>query len=321
VVPRESFWCACFHALPEDWLINRPQNVRVRSGESSIKRLFFRVPSVQSPRCFFERRATYLGSCPRLTSPHCTHAAKRPPSCWRPPPVISTVRRLLQCGLRACFIPQPSSGPCLVQGFVHFVRPSAFIKLVTPLPFNVRALTCKQAATHEHLDSDALLHTKPLAVGLVFSRASGCSPLRVFCSPRFIYRRRRQLPVCDRSCRFLFAPLRASEEVCIGASKRDFSAFPTKDLDSLLPEPPTCPSFSDLPSTSLSKSRNPTSNRPRLSTLRLLDRTRDPKTLGSDPKPRSFKPTHPPLARSDVRPSSSEEPSGRSPGPIEHRAG
>lgn len=129
--------------------------------------------------------------------------APRPPLRWRPSSVISTVRRLLQGSLRACFIPQPSPGPCLVQGLVHFVQHSAFIRLSTPLPFDPRALTCKQAATHRHLDSDVLLHTKPLAIGLVFSRASGCSPLRVFCSPRFILRQRRQLPADERSCRFL----------------------------------------------------------------------------------------------------------------------
>lgn len=73
MVPRESCWCACFHALPEDWLINRPRSVRVRSGESSIKQLSFRVPSVPSPPCSFEHGATYLGSCPLLTSLHCSH--------------------------------------------------------------------------------------------------------------------------------------------------------------------------------------------------------------------------------------------------------
>jgi hypothetical protein len=52
------------------------------------------------------------------------------------------------------------------------------------MPLSIRTLTCKQAATHEHLDSDVLFHTKPLAIGLGISRPNGRSPLRVQCSPR-----------------------------------------------------------------------------------------------------------------------------------------
>jgi len=86
--------------------------------------------------------------------------------------------------LRACFITQPSTGPFLVQGFIHFVQPAVFIRLATPMSLSIRTLTCKQVATHERLDSDVLLHTKPLSNRLVFSRPAGRSPLRVFCSSR-----------------------------------------------------------------------------------------------------------------------------------------
>jgi hypothetical protein len=96
-----------------------------------------------------------------------------------PSSVFSTARRLLQRGLRACFIPQPDSGPSLVQGFVHFVQPSALIRLDAPMPLSIRTLTCKQAATHEHLDSDVLFHTKPLFTGLVISLPHDRAPLRV----------------------------------------------------------------------------------------------------------------------------------------------
>jgi hypothetical protein len=87
---------------------------------------------------------------------------------------------LSQRSLRACFISQPGPGRFLVQGSVLSVQPSSFVSSVPPLPFSLRALTCKQAATHTRLDSDVLLHTKPLASRIGVSLPGGLRPSSSF---------------------------------------------------------------------------------------------------------------------------------------------
>ena len=83
--------------------------------------LSFRVPSTQSLRCAFARRDYLLGLLPSSRH-HCVAPIREASTApLARTPVISTVRTLLQRNLRACFIPQPSPGPFLVQGVVHFV--------------------------------------------------------------------------------------------------------------------------------------------------------------------------------------------------------
>lgn len=162
--------------------------------------------------------------------------------------MLSTVRRLLPHSLRACFIPQPSPGLSLVQGLVHLAQPSAFIRLVPPLPFSPGTLACKQAATHQHLDSDVLLHTRPLASGSVISLPSGLLPSSSFVLPQ-VHLMSAGTVTCPRTLMSLPLGVLAPppKRRRSNAAPLDFSAFPTSDLDALSPERPTCPSFSDLP--------------------------------------------------------------------------
>jgi hypothetical protein len=149
--------------------------------QSSIKRLLFRVPSILSLRCAFARRDYLLGFLPfpdTITSlPIICEAST---ASLARTTAFSTVRSLLQHDLRVYFIPQPSLGLSLVQGLVHFVQPSTFIRSVPPLPFSIRTLTCKQAATYEHLDSDVLLHTRALPFGSVISLSNRRLPSSSF---------------------------------------------------------------------------------------------------------------------------------------------
>jgi len=185
LVRRGSVWRACFHARPADWLIDRPRVVRIHPGSvfhqaDSPSELLRLSPCVALSRA----AATYLGSCPLLDIIMSLPLSRDAHRLAGAISVFSTVGLLLQPDLRACFIPQPSPGLSLVQGFVHPAQPSTVILPVPPMSLSVRTLTCKQAATYEHLDSDVLLHTRPLATSSVFSLPCGRSPLRVQCSSR-----------------------------------------------------------------------------------------------------------------------------------------
>jgi hypothetical protein len=163
-------------------LAHRPSPSRNSSRFSLPSgRLSFRVPSARPPRRAFARRR-HLPRVSALpsTSLRRSQSVERSTAPLAPTPVFSTVRRLLQRSLRACFVPLPSSGLGLVQGSVLSVQPSAPLGLIPPLPFSSGALTCKQAATPRRLDSDVLLHTKPLASGLVFSQTIGLRPSSSF---------------------------------------------------------------------------------------------------------------------------------------------
>jgi hypothetical protein len=138
------------------------------------------------------------------------------------------------------------------------------------MPLSIRTLTCKQAATYEHLDYDVLFHMKPLPIGLVISLPNGRSPLRVHCSPRSSTHQRKQFPAFEHSCRFSVT-FRIPPKKNVSGHDRSFSALPVQDLDALLPVLPTCPSFSDLPNLHCQRAWNPTSNRSRPSTLLLSD--------------------------------------------------
>jgi len=146
-------------------LAHRPSPNRTDTLRFSLPsgKLFYRVPSIRSLPCTFVRGNYLLGFLPSSRHHHIPPNTQTFHCPLASPPVLSTVRRLLQCDLRACFIPQPSSGHLLVQGFVHFMQHSILVRLITPLPLSSRTLTCKQAATHERLDFDVLLHTKPLS--------------------------------------------------------------------------------------------------------------------------------------------------------------
>jgi hypothetical protein len=157
----------CLFPCASGRLAHRPSSNRTDTFWFSLpsSKLSFRVPSIQSLRCTFVRRdyllwVSALFSTPPRRAQFCRTSTVL--LAW--PPVFSTVRRLPQRDLQACFILQPSSGPLLVQGFDHLVQPSVFIRLSTPLPLSIPTLTCKQAATYEHLDSDVLLHTRALSI-------------------------------------------------------------------------------------------------------------------------------------------------------------
>lgn len=153
---------ACFHASSEDWLIDRPQIVRIRLGsvfhQANSSAEFLRFSHCP---CAFARGSYLLGFLPSSRHHHIPPNSQTFQGLLALSPALSTVRQLLQCDLRAYFIPQPSSGHLLVQGFVHFEQLSVFIRPnFAPMPLSSRTLTCKQAAAHERFDSDALLHTK-----------------------------------------------------------------------------------------------------------------------------------------------------------------
>jgi hypothetical protein len=184
------------------------------------------------------------------------------------------------------------------------------------LPFNLHALTCKQAATREHLDSDVLLHTKPLAIGLVFSRPAGCFPLRVFCSPRFIYRQRRQLPASDRSCRFRDAPPHFSEERCSWCIEARLQRISDERLGRSVARASDLPELFGPSFHLLVKEPKPNVQPPRLSTLRLPAEPGNPKTPRLRPETSKFQAclpsAHPDSAR--THPAPKNLPATRRPG-------
>jgi hypothetical protein len=194
VLPARLFPCA------SGGLAHRP-SPRRNSSRFSLPsgRLSFRVPSVLPPRRAFTRRR-YLPRVSALpsTPPRCSHFVARSTAPLAPTPVFSTVRRLLQRSLRACFVPLPSSGLSLVQGFCPLRAAFSPLRLVPPLPFSSSALPCKQAATRKRLGSDVLLHTKPLAPGPVFSRTSGLRPSSSFVLPQVHLKPASAVP-CSRS--------------------------------------------------------------------------------------------------------------------------
>lgn len=149
MVPRGSSWYACFHACPEDWLINRPQNVQVRSGESSIKRTLLQSPFSSVPALHFRapRLPTWVSAL-SLTSLHRYRFARRPPLRWRCPGVLNR-STAMQCSLRACFIPQPSPG--------LFSRSGA-----CPLraAFSLHQAGYTHAVEHPHADLQAGCHAR-----------------------------------------------------------------------------------------------------------------------------------------------------------------
>lgn len=144
-------------------LAHRPSPNRTDTPRFSLPsgKLFCRVPSIQSlPLRFRARQLPTWVSALFSTSSHSSQSQTFQ-VLLALSPALSTVRQLLQCDLRAYFIPQPSSGHLLVQGFVHFEQLSVFIRPnFAPMPLSSRTLTCKQAAAHERFDFDALLHTK-----------------------------------------------------------------------------------------------------------------------------------------------------------------
>jgi len=177
---------ACLFPCTSRGLAHQPSPDRTDTFRFSLPsgELFFRVPSVRPLRCTFVRRNYLLGS---MSSPDFTPLlpiCKTTTVLLASSTVFATARRLPQCGLRASFITQPSTGLLLVQGFIHFMQPSAFIRLVTPMSLSIRTLTCKQAATYEHLDFDVLFRKKPQSFGLVFSRSVGRSPPRFLLLPQ-----------------------------------------------------------------------------------------------------------------------------------------
>lgn len=120
---------------------------------------------------------------------------------------------------------------------------------------SIRTLTCKQAATYEHLSSDVLLRMKPLSTSLVFSLPSGRSPHRVLAPPGTPNTSADSyLPtsVHDVSRRTLLTLRREPPP----SFERVFNALPVHGLDVLLPELPTCASFRTF-QPNLSKSLEP----------------------------------------------------------------
>lgn len=233
MVPRGSMRRACFHAPPEDWLINRPQVV-IRPGS-----VFHRADSLseflQLSRsvALSHAAATYLGFRPPLditaSLPICESVHRMR---WRRPRCSQPFDGFCNAACERISSRSRVQGDFLVQGLVHFVQPSAFFRLVAPLPLSARTLTCKQAATHAYPDSDALLHTKPLAISLVFSRPNGLLPSSSFVLPQVHLKSARPV-TCPRTLMSLALvvldppPKRWTST----AEELDSSAFPTSDLD------------------------------------------------------------------------------------------
>jgi hypothetical protein len=245
-------WGVCFRTRLRDWLVNRPRSVVFRFSLPSC-RLSFRVPSSQLPLCAFARRATCLGFCPPSDITSSLPSAEPPRLSWRHPRCSQPLDGFCD---EACELVSSRSqiqDSSLVQGFVSLVQPSAFIRLDAPMPLSVRALTCEQAATYEHLDSDVLFHTKSLATGSVVSLPNGRAPLRVLlllqvtqASAMTVARPRSLMPLPSR----LPLALRGGRPSDSSARLQRIS---NAGLELLLPGPRTCPSFSDLP-TCFSKS-------------------------------------------------------------------
>jgi hypothetical protein len=167
--------------MPPEGLARRPFPVRISTFWFSLPscRLSFRVPSSQPPLCAFARRATCLGSRPPsdITSP--LPIVEPPQLDWRHPRRSQPLDGFCDGARELVSSRSQIQDSFSFRGLSTFVQPSAFIRLATPLPFSIRTLTCEQAATHEHLDFDVFLHTKPLSMGSAISLPDGRAPLRV----------------------------------------------------------------------------------------------------------------------------------------------
>jgi hypothetical protein len=129
--------------------------------ESSIKQTLLQSSFSSVPALHFRalRLPTWVFAL-SLTSPHCFHSCEASTASLASSSAFSAVRQLCNVACELVSSHSQVQDYFLVQGLVHFVQPSAFIRLVTPMPLSIRTLTCKQVATYERLDSDVLLHTK-----------------------------------------------------------------------------------------------------------------------------------------------------------------
>jgi hypothetical protein len=172
-----------FPCSDDDWLIDRPQTVRVRTGSLSLeansptKFLLFNHCSRLSARA-----TTYLGFCPPLDI-----TASRPPARGIPYPhfVPSTGDLSLST---ACSATQLAGLFHPTAEFRTLARPGVCPLLAGVLPHRKNSapsslgtglLTCEQVATNLFPDPEALLHKKPCTLDSVVSLLAGHSPLRV----------------------------------------------------------------------------------------------------------------------------------------------
>ena len=267
MVHRGSIRCACFHAHPEDWLIDRPRVIQIHLGS-----LFHQADSPSeflelSPCIALSRAATtYLGFCPLLDIITLLPFFETPPSRWRIPRQSQPLL-LPQCDLQACFILQPSPG--LLFSFRGLSIPCS-LRLSSS-----RFRPCRSALVHSPTNR---LPRTSASTPTSYSTQSRCP--RVWClaapevAPLFEFHAPPGLPDSSERSYLLSSthavhsstPPPISKKTGFVAEDRSSSALPASGSKESFPKLPTCPSFSDLPKPSLSKSLKLASNRSRLST-------------------------------------------------------
>jgi hypothetical protein len=226
---------ACFHAVSEDWIIDRPQIVRIRFGslfhQANSSPEFLRFSHCPALSC---AAATYLGFCPLLDIITFLPIRRRSKVCWRRPGALNrsttSAMRLASLFHPAAKFRTPSRSGVYPLRVAFSLHQTEFCTHAVELP-------------HTHLQAGCRVRAPRLrcftphetAFRSVWQLASpAVAPLFEFvCSPRFNLSRRKQLPVHERSCRFLRILPASSEEKAFWLQRRDFSAFPTKALDVL----------------------------------------------------------------------------------------
>jgi len=228
-------------------LAHRPSPNRTDTLRFSLPsgKLFYRVPSIRSLPCTFVRGNYLLGFLPSSRHHHIPPKSQTFQSLLASPSVFSTVRRLLQYDLRACFIPQPSLGHLLVQGFIPFEQLSILI-----------GLNCTHAVEIPHAHLQAGCHARaprlrcftPLQsrvpIGSVISLPGGRAPLRVHLLPQ-VHLTPAKAVTCSRA--LVSFPPKSSlflRRESVPAPKTRLQRISNEKLRcSGEPERPTCSSF------------------------------------------------------------------------------
>jgi len=109
--------------------------------------------------------------------------ASTPPASFRPQAFAASRRFAPRLGSRACFIPQPCSGPPPFRGLLS--RCSSALSSTAPCPLVVDpcALPGFPAATRTNVGFEALFHIEPRCICEAVNLANARSPLRFLAPP------------------------------------------------------------------------------------------------------------------------------------------
>ena len=130
--------------------------------ESSIRQTLLQSSFNSVTAAALSRAATtYLGFCPLLDTITQLPMRERSIVRWRVPRFSQPFGNF--CHVTCELVSSRSRAQDIFsfRGLFSSCSVSSSSNEPAPMPFSSRTLTCKQAATHECLDSDALVHTKP----------------------------------------------------------------------------------------------------------------------------------------------------------------